>query len=177
MKRWVRFGLTITLENEPYKGIVKTRPVGTVDSEFAACFRACMLYAPQLIQKFGLDNDPHVDFVIEDGHRNLQEAVQLFEVAQQCDATLNRQLRSINKAEKEKFVGTQLADLLAYFSYKEACKYVAHRIILPAPTIFEELLKGAPVHHYYFNEVELVTIKLSVVADWTRVKLPRPSRR
>lgn len=169
MKRWVLFGFTVTLDDKAYTDIIKTHPAGTPDSEFAACFRVCMLYIPRLIIDRGIDRDPRLHFVIEDGHKNLQEAIHLFGVSQQADATLNRQLLSIAPADKRKFVATQLADLLAYLSYRHSPDFVTTKIMLPASDLLQELVRGAPVNQHFFNERELVSVKLSVVTEWARV--------
>lgn len=174
MKRYVLFGFTVTLDDDAYNHIIKTRPAGTPDSEYATCFRVCMLHIPRFIKDFGIDIDPRVHFVVEDGHPNLEEAFHLFEVSQAADPTLNRQLLSINKADKEKFVATQLADLLAYLSYRHAREFVARGIMLPASPLLEELCKGARVYQHFFNDRELAGIKLALVAEHERVsKLTR----
>jgi hypothetical protein len=57
MKRHVLFGFSVTLDNLAYERIIKTRPVGRPDSEFATCFRVCMLY----IRRRGTEHAPSDD--------------------------------------------------------------------------------------------------------------------
>ena len=123
MKRYVLFGISVTVDDKAYRRVIKTRPVRKPDSEYAACFRVCMLFIPRLIRDARIDHDPTVNFVIEAGPGR-EEAVRLFQTSKPSNTVLANQLLGLNLVDKQRFIATQLADLLAYLSYQHAKDFV-----------------------------------------------------
>jgi hypothetical protein len=72
-------GLTVHLEHERYLSEYRAPPVPKgmrLDSQYGICFRACMRQVLEIVMA---DGKPHrLDVVIEHGHRNARDTIEIF---------------------------------------------------------------------------------------------------
>lgn len=112
--RTTLFGFTVRLDNADYqtfycpKAPRKPHP----DSQFGLCFRSCLSFVPECVASFLGRNDITVNFVLEDGHRNIGDAERIFNAIRKDVPEIGRLLGSFTAGEKKRHAGLQCADAL-----------------------------------------------------------------
>jgi len=87
-----------------------------IESQYGVCFRICLHY---LLNRLTADNRKHkLHIVIESGHKNVQEAVRIFEgLKKEYEAEGIRVLGDITIAKKSERLPLMLADFQAHASF------------------------------------------------------------
>jgi hypothetical protein len=96
-----------------------------LDSKYGVCFRACLAFAPSFIvselQHAGKAlraQETTIDFVLENGHRNVGDARRLFDLFKADALPEWRHLVGVFNVSKKDSPGAQAADFLAYCVYQ-----------------------------------------------------------
>lgn len=108
------FGFTVRLDGADfdahYRANAPRKP--HPDSQFGLCFRSCLSFVPEYVVTLAPCEDAVVDFVLEDGHRNVGDARRIFDQIKAEVPEIGRLLGSFTVAGKRDFPGLQVADAL-----------------------------------------------------------------
>jgi hypothetical protein len=108
------FGFTVRLDGADfgshYRANAPRKP--SPDSQFGLCFRSCLSFVPEYVVTLAAHDDVTVDFILEDGHRNIGDARRIFDQVKAEVPEIGRLLGSFATAGKRDFSGLQVADAL-----------------------------------------------------------------
>jgi hypothetical protein len=126
--RHMQVGFSVIIRDDDYRKIYVEGPRprrSRLDSKYGVCFRACLAFAPsyiaselQLAGEAQQRQETTINFVLEDGHRNVGDARRLYDLFK-ADALPEWQdfVGSFDVSKKES-PGAQAADFLAYCVYR-----------------------------------------------------------
>jgi Protein of unknown function (DUF3800) len=126
--RHLELGFSIIIRDDDYRRIYieGARPRRSrLDSKYGVCFRACLAFAPsyivselRLLGEAQLSEETTINFVLEDGHRNVGDARRLFELFKADALPEWQNLVGTFDVSKKDSPGAQAADFLAYCVYR-----------------------------------------------------------
>ena len=141
--RHLELGFSIVIRDDDYREIYiegagprRSR----LDSKYGVCFRACLAFAPsyiaselRLLGEARPSEETTINFVLEDGHRNIGDARRLFGLFKADALPEWQNLVGTFDVAKKDSPGAQAADFLAYCVYR--IELLEHG---PAPSAIEE---------------------------------------
>jgi hypothetical protein len=126
--RHLELGFSIVVRDDDYRKIyvegAKPRR-SRLDSKYGVCFRACLAFVPsyivselKLATKAPGTQEMKINFVLEDGHRNVGDARRLFDLFKADALPEWQHLVGDFEVSKKDSPGAQAADFLAYCVYR-----------------------------------------------------------
>jgi hypothetical protein len=126
--RHMRLGFSIVIRDDDYRSIyvAGSRPRRSrLDSKYGVCFRACLAFAPsyiaselQIAGATQTTQETTINFVLEDGHRNVRDARRLFDLFKADALPEWQHFVGAFDVSKKDSSGAQAADFLAYCVYR-----------------------------------------------------------
>jgi hypothetical protein len=126
--RHLQLGFSVIVRDNDYRTIYAEGPKprrSRLDSKYGVCFRACLAFVPSFIaSELRLASEGQsarettIDFILEEGHRNLGDARRLFELFKADALPEWQHLVGIFDVSKKNSPGAQAADFLAYCVYQ-----------------------------------------------------------
>jgi hypothetical protein len=126
--RNLQLGFSVIIRDDDYRTIYAdgSRPRRSrLDSKYGVCFRACLAFVPsyiaselQLAGEAQRSKETKIDFVLEDGHRNVGDARRLFDLFKAHALPEWRHFVGAFDVSKKDSPGAQAADFLAYCVYQ-----------------------------------------------------------
>jgi hypothetical protein len=127
-KIWERttlFGFSVRLNQEDYS----TRYVGGsrlkgihYDSPYGLCFRSSLTWLPSLVSDAVNRDEPTLDFVLEDGHKNCRDAIRIFHEVKNSGDVVAKYLGQIVVRDKRRVYALQAADAIVYPAFRGETK-------------------------------------------------------
>jgi hypothetical protein len=124
----LQLGFSIIIRDNDYRRIYvegARPPRSRLDSKYGVCFRACLAFAPsyiaselQLAGETQQAQETTINFVLEDGHRNVGDARRLFNLFKADGLPEWQHLVGTFDVSKKNSPGAQAADFLAYCVYR-----------------------------------------------------------
>lgn len=97
-----------------------------LDTMYGVAFRLVLSFIPEFVQLSLRRGDLTIDFILEDGAKNIGDARRIFQQIKEAKITgLSELLGTIEVGEKKQFLGLQAADALASGAYLEEQRGVA----------------------------------------------------
>jgi hypothetical protein len=150
----LQLGFSVIVRDDDYKSIYGAGPHPRrvpKDTKYGVCFRACLRFVPSLIasklkmaEQTALAAKLTINFVLEQGHRNLGDARRLFYLYKADVLSEWEPLVGTLSTSTKNSPGSQAADFLAYAVYRaeilehgeapsviEQSSYVANTALLP----------------------------------------------
>ena len=126
--RHLQLGFSVIVRDNDYRTIYAEGPKprrSRLDSKYGVCFRACLAFVPSFIaaelrlaSEGQSARETTINFVLEEGHRNLGDARRLFELFKADALPEWHHLVGIFDVSKKNSPGAQAADFLAYCVYQ-----------------------------------------------------------
>ena len=126
--RHMQLGFSVIIRDDDYRKIYVegARPRRSrLDSKYGVCFRACLAFAPsyiaselQLAGEAQRAQETTINFVLEDGHRNVGDARRLFDLFKADALPEWQHFVGAFDVSKKDSPGAQAADFLAYCVYR-----------------------------------------------------------
>jgi hypothetical protein len=126
--RHLQLGFSVIVRDDDYRAIYAEGPKprrSRLDSKYGVCFRACLAFVPSFVaSELRLAGEGQsarettIDFILEEGHRNLGDARRLFELFKADALPEWQNLVGIFDVSKKNGSGAQAADFLAYCVYQ-----------------------------------------------------------
>ena len=125
--RHLQLGFSVIVRDNDYRTIYAEGPKprrSRLDSKYGVCFRACLAFVPSFIAselrlaEGQSARETTINFVLEEGHRNLGDARRLFELFKADALPEWHHLVGIFDVSKKNSPGAQAADFLAYCVYQ-----------------------------------------------------------
>jgi hypothetical protein len=124
----LQLGFSIIIRDDDYKTIYGAGPHPKhppKDSKYGVCFRACLAFVPSFIasefklaQHAALVEQTTINFVLEDGHKNIGDARRLFDLYKADALPEWQHFVGAMDVSKKDSPGAQAADFLAYAVYR-----------------------------------------------------------
>jgi hypothetical protein len=124
----LQVGFSVIVRDDDYKNIYGAGPHPrrlAKDTKYGVCFRACLAFIPSYIasefalaQQTALAQQATIDFVLEQGHRNMGDAQRLFALYKADALPEWRGFVGTMDVSTKDSPGTQAADFLAYCVYR-----------------------------------------------------------
>jgi hypothetical protein len=123
----LRLGLSVVVRDDDYKSVYRAgrQTRQPQDSKYGVCFRASLAFAPSYIASeleaagnSALARETTIDFVLEDGHRNIGDARRLFDLFKADALEEWRDFVGTFDVTQKATPGAQAADFLAYTVYR-----------------------------------------------------------
>jgi len=155
--RHLQIGFSIIIRGDDYNTIYKTTPHPKrlpKDTKYGVLFRACLAFVPSfIVSQFNEAGQKDtvlqstINFVLEDGHRNVGDALRLFRLYKSDALPEWRHVVGTLEVASKASAGAQAADFLAYAVYRAEC--LEHG---QAPSDIKEssyvATEQAPPNHY-----------------------------
>jgi transcriptional regulator with XRE-family HTH domain len=129
--RHLQVGFTIVVRDDDYSSIYKADPHPKrlpKDTKYGVIFRACLAFVPSFIAsqfnsvgQTALVQNSTINFVLENGHRNVGDAQRLFKLFKEDALPEWRKLVGTMDVTTKDSAGAQAADFLAYTAYRAEC--------------------------------------------------------
>ncbi|MGO8954514.1 MAG: DUF3800 domain-containing protein [Rhodomicrobium sp.] len=130
----LKLGFAVVIRDDDYKAPYKesSNPRRSrKDSKYSLCFRACLNFVPSFIAdelaaagQTNLSQETTMNFVLEDGHKNVGDARRLFNLYKDCASAEWNQFVGTFDVVKKESPGAQAADFLSYCVYRnEICEH------------------------------------------------------
>jgi Protein of unknown function (DUF3800) len=126
--RHMELGFSVIVRDDDYRKIYVEGPKprrSRLDSKYGVCFRACLAFAPsfiaselQLVGEAQVAQKTTINFILEDGHRNVGDARRLFDLFKADALPEWRHFVGSFDVSKKESPGAQAADFLAYCVYR-----------------------------------------------------------
>jgi hypothetical protein len=124
----LQLGFSVIVRDDDYKSIYAAGPHPRhvpKDTKYGVCFRACLAFVPSLIaselklaKQTPLDSQMTINFVLEQGHRNVGDARRLFDLYKADLSPEWEQFVGTLETSTKDSPGSQAADFLAYAVYR-----------------------------------------------------------
>jgi hypothetical protein len=110
-----------------------------------------------------LREDQRLSFILEDGHKNLTDAVRIFQ--EMKTGYLRHVLGNFATAAKQDYGAVQAADLIAYGAYQSTEQHLRTESLVEVSKSFAAVITSAPIDDVWVTRAHLDTLADIQIAE------------